>query len=513
MVFRASSKDLKNYTAYSYNLKSVKGNSYPKGKASAEEFYSFLKKELQLDKIEVEDCDREFYEDMMTRISEDTFLPKQVNTDNRVIPYQLYLSELKKILDNASAHYSFLNEKDAEGYVNKEKLVQIFKFRIPYFVGPLRTENTKYGWMRRKTDGIIRPWNFNEKVDIDASEDAFINRMTNTCTYIPGEKVLPKWSVLYSKFTVLNEINNITVNSMPIEVEAKQGIYNELFCKNAKVSVKRITDYLISTGRMQPADTLGGLDITVKSSLKPIYEFRHLLNNKALNMSNVEKIVERCTYTEDKLRYKSWLKRNYSSLSEDDLKYIGKLNYKDFGRLSAYFMNDLKGVNKDTGEMGTIIHFLWETNDNLMQILSDRYTFMEEISKLRREYYTEHPLSLNEQRDDMGMSNAVKRPVTRTLAVVDDIVSSIGYAPKKIFVEMARGADEKKKRTVTRKDQILALYKKVRDEDTSELEKQLESMGDTANNKLQSESLFLYYMQLGKCMYSGQPISLSELKT
>ena len=511
-VFRASSEKLKNYTAYSYNLRSVKGEDYPKGKASAEDFYAFLKKELSLDKIEVEEDDRAFYEDMMVRMSEGSFLPKQVDSDNRVIPYQLYLAELKKILENAGTHYKFINEKDDDGYINKEKLEQIFRFKIPYFVGPLRTDNTKYGWMKRKADGEIRPWNFHDLVDLDASEDAFINRMTNTCTYIPGEKVLPKWSVLYSRFTVLNEINNITMNSTPLDVETKQEIYNELFCKKAKVSVKNITEYLIATGKMKPEDTLGGLDITVKSSLKPLYEFRHMLNSKALNLSDVDSIVERCTYTEDKTRYRSWLKRKYPALNQDDLKYLGRLNYKDFGRLSGFFLKGMEGTNKETGETGTIIHFLWETNDNLMQLLSDRYTFVEEITKLHKAYYAEHPLTLNEQMEDMGISNAVKRPVIRTLAVVDDIVSSLGCAPKKIFVEMARGSEEKK-RTVTRKEQILDLYKKIKDEDISELEKQLEAMGDTANNKLQSEALFLYYMQLGKCMYSGQPISLSELKT
>lgn len=38
-------------------------------------------------------------------------------------------------------------------------------------------------------------------------------------------------------------------------------------------------------------------------------------------------------------------------------------------------------------------------------------------------------------------------------------------------------------------------------------------MGDMANNRLQSEALFLYYLQLGKCAYSGESIDLSLLKS
>ena len=56
------------------------------------------------------------------------------------------------------------------------------------------------------------------------------------------------------------------------------------------------------------------------------------------------------------------------------------------------------------------------------------------------------------------------------------------------------------------------LYQLV-EEDTRLLEKQLEEMGDTVNNRLQSDALFLYYLQLGKCMYSGRPIDLSQIKS
>lgn len=517
-IFRLASKETYNYTAYSYNLKSVKDEKdLPKGKASKEDFYSYLKKTLKLDKAEnynfVNDADTRFFDDMVERISSGTFLPKQVNSDNRVIPYQVYYIELKKILENAKKHYAFFEEKDEYGYSNVEKIMSVFTFRIPYYVGPLRNDDkSPYAWIRRKADGKIYPWNFEEKVDLDASENAFIDRMTNSCTYIPGADVLPKWSLLYTKYMVLNEINNIKVNNIGISVEAKQGIYNELFCKKAKVSLKAIREYLISNGFMQKDDEMSGIDITVKSSLKSRYDFRHLLEKNELTTDDVEAIISRSTYAEDKARFKKWLKKEFPQLSDEDYKYVSKLKYKDFGRLSRSLLNGLEGASKETGEIGTIMHFLWETNDNLMQLLSDRYTFMEEINKKRQDYYIEHKLTLNEQMEELGISNAVKRPVTRTLAVVKDVISAIGYAPQKIFVEMARQEDEKKKRSVTRKEQILELYKNV-EEDTKELERQLKKMGDTANNELQSDALFLYYLQLGKCMYSGKPIDLTQIKT
>lgn len=73
-------------------------------------------------------------------------------------------------------------------------------------------------------------------VDLDASEKKFIDCMTNTCSHLPGEPVLPKDSLLYHKFTVLNEINNLRINGERISVELKQRIYNELFLAKKKVT-------------------------------------------------------------------------------------------------------------------------------------------------------------------------------------------------------------------------------------------------------------------------------------
>lgn len=503
-----SKKNLDNYVAYVANYKSSKGTD--QYHTTRDKFYAYLKKELKLEKLICEEADMKMVERIRSRIELGEFMPKQIYSDNRVIPYQLYFVELKKILQNMSKQHAFLLEKDEDGYSNIEKLLAIFKFKIPYFVGPLRKDNSSYAWIVRKEEGKIFPWNFEEKVDLDRSEQEFIDRMTNTCTYIPGKDVLPKWSVTYAKYMVLNEINNLKVNGVAISVKAKQGVYEELFCKRSKVTVKKIKDYLYQNGYMEKEDQLTGVDVNIKSSMRPLYEFRNLLDKEILSLEEIDEIIERSTYTEDRERYKLWLKKRFTQLSEEDLKYVSKLKYKDFGRLSKAFLLELKGADKQTGECGNIMYFLWNTNDNLMQILSGKYTFSEEITKARSVYYSQKKLSLADQLDEMGISNAVKRPVIRTIDVVQDIVSTLGYAPKKIFVEMARGVGEKGKRTVTRKEQILELYRTV-DQDTIQLEQEIEEMGEKANNLLQRDELFLYYMQLGKCMYTGKTIRVEEL--
>lgn len=501
--FKCGGKDrVANYVNYSYNIKSLKGER-PK-KVTQAAFCDYLKGLVKNINVSEQDALYSGFVDMKSRLEAYYFMPKQVNTDNRVIPYQLYYHELKMILEKASLYLPFLSEA-GDGLTTTGKLLKILEFRIPYFVGPL-SKKSPHAWLKRE-DGKIYPWNFESKVDLDASEVAFIKRMTNKCTYLPDEDVLAKNSLLYSKFTVLNEINNLQINGLPISVELKQKVYTELFEKKKKVSVKMISDLLKSEGAIQGDDLISGIDTTVKSSLRSFHDFKNMLRQGMLTDLQVEEIIERLTYSEDRRRIKKWLNDKFSFLSEEDINYISKLKYNDFGRLSRAFLSEITGVCKEagTGECCSIIEMLWETNDNIMQLRTDKYTFLEE---LRKRNNTENKV-LEELLDDMYVSNAVKRPIYRTLDIVKDIVKVTKKAPTKIFVEMARGGGEKGKRTKSRRDSILELYSSIGKENSViELKKQLGSITD---NQLQKDSLFLYFTQLGKCMYSNTVLDILDI--
>lgn len=74
---------------------------------------------------------------------------------------------------------------------------------------------------------------------------------------------------------------------------------------------------------------------------------------------------------------------------------------------------------------------------------------------------------------------------------------------------MARDNQTEKKRTEKRKDKLLELYKNIKNDDSiKELEKNLK---EKTNYELKSKKLYLYYLQLGRCMYSGEVIRLEDL--
>lgn len=261
---------------------------------------------------------------------------------------------------------------------------------------------------------------------------------------------------------------------------------------------------------MKKEDVLGGVDVTIKSSLKPQHDFKRLLRSGILNEREAERIIECITYSEEKSRVLRRLEREFPKLSDEDRKYLSKLKYNGFGRLSKEFLTGIRAANKETGESFSIIQALWDTNDNLMQLLSDRYTFKECIMEEQRKFYAEHPMTVESLLEEMHVSNAVKRPIYRTLDIIKDIKSVCKTVPKKIYVEMARGQEEVKNRKKSRKEQILELYKNMDRNEVRELSTQLEGMSE---RELRSEVLFLYFMQLGKSMYSAKPIHIEKLKT
>ena len=75
----------------------------------------FLKKNIV---VKLPDEETKMY--LQSELEKDSFLPKQVNKDNGVIPYQVHKYELKKILDNLGDKIPFLKE-------NAEKIEKLLR--------------------------------------------------------------------------------------------------------------------------------------------------------------------------------------------------------------------------------------------------------------------------------------------------------------------------------------------------------------------------------------------------
>lgn len=488
LIFNDNTDAVSNYLAYSGHSK----KSPVAKRCSQEMFCEFLRKHLPKEALD------EKYRKMYDEIASDSFMPKAVTKDNSVIPMQLNREELKAILKNAQNYLPFLSEKDENGKTVSEKVIDIFNFRIPYYVGPLNTHSDKH-WLVRTNDKIY-PWNFEDVVDVDKSAEKFIENLTSKCTYLPREDVIPKCSLLYSAFMVLNELNNLKIDGEPITVELKQNIYKDLFTTRNNVKQPTLKKYLLSIGYKDIEIT--GIDGDFKSNLKPFIDLSFI----DLPYDDKEEIIKAITiFGDDKKLLKKRLSNKYGDkLSADDIARISKLKYTGWSRLSKKFLTGIRAMlQNDTGEVTDIIHALWETNDNLMELLSRRYEFKNNIDKENGDIgFT----SLKEEIDNLYVSPKIKRPIHQSMQIMDEIVKIKGGAPKKIFIEVARG-DGEKKRTVSRKNRLLDLYKYCKKEESA----LYEQLVNTDENELRKDALYLYFTQLGKSMYSQKPISINDI--
>ena len=487
-IFYKNAKFPNNYAAYS-RYRSESGDKTCK----QEDFCAFLKSVLPKPAAEHP------FAPQYAQIEEKTFLPRLTGSENGIIPYQLHRQELRKILDNASAYLPFLLEEDEDGISVREKIDAVFSFRVPYYVGPLK------GHWAARIGEKVHPWNFEKTVDLDASAAAFLKDLIGKCTYT-GAPVLPKDSLLYSKFMLLNELNPLRLNGNELPVSVKQQLIEDLFKKeNRRVTKKRILDYLVMHGYAAKTDEISGIDDPVKTRLRSYHDFAPLI--PVLGEEAVEKIIEgTLVYSDDKRMLRRWLKKNFPALNEDDVRKICRLKYADWGRLSKEFLTELYSGADEQGEAQNIMYFLRNTNLNLMQLLNDPEHANLPAAAEERRLARFGSNSLRSQLDEMYISPAVRRSIWQTLKIAEEIAHIRGGAPEKIFVEVARGEDAAKKgtRTKSRKEQLLELYKAC-EEDSGKLYDQLAA---TDESNLRKDKLFLYYTQFGKCMYSGEPIDL-----
>lgn len=501
-TFLITDSSIKNYSAYIGMVKkNGKKIDLESKRCSREEFMDFLKKRIV---AQLPDGEEKDY--LTEEIEKDSFLPKPVNKDNSVIPYQIQLYELKKILENLGAKSEFIKE-------NTDKINQLFTFRIPYYVGPLHAaendEQNKFSWAVRKSNEKIYPWNFEQVIDREESAQRFIRRMTNKCTYLYGEDVLPKDSLLYSKFMVLNELNNLRLDGEKVSVELKQKLYNELFCKTRKVTQKKLRSFLVREGIAEKNVEISGIDGDFKASLKAYHDFKEKLTGVALSQADKEEIILNIVlFGDDKKLLKQRISKKYPNLTDNQMKALMTLSYQGWGRLSKKFLEEVTAPAPETGEVWSIMNALWETNDNLMLLLSQEYKFTESVEMINSGQ-GERTLSYETIQNSYA-SPSVKRQIWQTLQVVKEIQSIMRHSPKRVFVEMAREKQESK-RTESRKKRLMDLYKACKKEEPEWIQELSRTLDQHEENQLRSDKLYLYYTQMGRCMYSGDVNPLEDL--
>ena len=473
---------------------------------------------------------------LLDDIEEDRLFPIQRDSDNGVIPYQLHQNELKRILEKQGKYYPFLLDTFEKNGKQVNKIEGLLTFRVPYFVGPLvqrddmqPSDNGENHWMKRKQSGVITPWNFDEMVDKDESGRRFIERLVDTDSYLLGEPTLPKNSMLYQEYEVLNELNNVRLSvrsgnhwadrrRVRLGREEKALLIHNLFMKGGSVSKKAAENAL----RRKYGRTfeLSGLADEKKftSSMSTYGKMCRVFSSKGgaeyvdKHFDLVEKIVELQTVFEDKETLRHQLSM-LEELSEQDCELLCNTHYTGWGRLSRKLLTSKIGECKIENDFApqkhSIIEILRSEDRNFMEIISDkRLGFADWIEEQNLGVESNRPLM--DVVDELRVSPKVKRGIIQSIRLIDDISKAVGKEPSRIFLELADDV-QASVRTISRKNRLLDLYKNAGLK--KEFSNIFERLSASSDKDLQDDRWFLYYTQLGKDMYTGEPLDIDRLSS
>ena len=503
--FFKSPKEKANYVSYvGYTKKG--GDKIKVTPCRDEDFYAGLKKLLNgLQNVK----DEGTKEEILRKVEAGSFLPKILHSDNGLFPHQVNEDELNRIVANMVRAFPATQ-------AIADKILPLFLFRIPYYVGPLTGKNS---WAVRKAEKIT-PWNFDDVVDLAQSNEQFMRNMTNKCTYLHAEDVLPQASICYQKFNVLNQINKLRINDRPVSVALKKRLFDELFLTKRRVTDKAVLDFLVRSGEISESEKSGvkitGKDGELKAGMSSYLQLKAILGDfvdedLAQGGGVCENIILWHTLNTDKKIVEKLILKSYGGLPviKEHIKQLKGLSFQKFGRLSKKFLTELRVQSGEACGL-SVLDLLYETNENLNEILfREEYGFE---ALIRAENGEERTEITYEDVEKLYVSPVVRRGIWQALCMADEYVQALGRVPDKIFIEVTRDDDKKgdRGRTQSRKNRLLDCYKHLQgyEEVAEELRKD-----EITDMRLRQERLYLYFRQLGRCMYSGERIDFGELNT
>ena len=294
----------------------------------------------------------------------------------------------------------------------------------------------------------------------------------------------------------------------------KQLLLEELFAKQATVTKKAAENLLRRTyGNTYEISGLAD-EKKFTSSLSSYGKMCRTLKASYVNSHKdvVEKIIELQTVFEDKKTLKHQLQL-LGELTETNCELLSNTHYTGWGKLSRKLLASKVAVCKIGNDFApakhSIIEIMRETDRNFMEIITDKNLGVGEWIN-QQNVGAEDGNSYQDIIDDLRVSPKVKRGINQAIRVIDDISKAVGKEPSRIFLELA-GDVQQSARTVSRKSRLQGLYKSAGLQ--KEFQDLAESLNECSDNDLRDDRLFLYYTQLGKDMYTGEPLNLDRLSS
>lgn len=487
-----------------------------KSNVSLSDFNSFIAKILNENKEFVSSKNVVKLNLILKECENKEFLKRISNLSTSSIPHQLHENELKIILKNAQKHFDFIDENFAN------RITEIFLFKVPYYYGPFNSssENSNIVKVEGKEDTLITFDNYKEIIDEEKTKEKFINVKLNYCSYLYNEYTLPRNSYVYTIYVILDRLNTLRVNGIPLSFNDKVKLIDHI-CSFKDISVKKVKEYLCEINHYNGDICLSGINEKDNFVGYPVNVFRSIFVNEMdiqNHLKDIEEIIKILTiYKDDTKEGIEIVKKKFTYLTNDQIRELSKLKLNGYGCLSYKLLN---GIVND--EHRTIIQEMFLTGNNFQQVLqSFTNVINEENRKIVGEGFDERKKYVEELLENTP--SIFRRSIIQALKIIKEVKHFNKGNIDVISLEVTREdlQNKDKKETSERRKINADLIKQVESikgsgeivskiKENAELTKEnLDSLKDTI--KLKSKHIYLYFLQLGIDMYTGKPINFEDV--
>lgn len=423
---------------------------------------------------------------------------------NNVFRLGDYVKEAKKIMSNQNLSSQ-----------TKEKIIEIIQRKRHYSEGPGNYFSpTPYGRYRELTGSekgkaleIIKKDHLGEykksKFEIECDNNKYIvlksgkiinkeplnliELMRGKCSLYPEKLRAPKMSFSAEVFNLLNDLNNIKINSREdkkITIEEKKKIIEVIkekgdfkpkgikgLAKLLDVDVQNITGARTNAKEEQIITEFKGY----KKYLKAI-ETKEILNNE-VKLDEISEILTRSQVVEERVN-----ELKEMGLSEREIQNVANLT-----GFNGYHALSLKAIYELNKEMLV-------SGDNQQQIITKKT--IEEISESTK-------LELD---DKLILSPVVKRVHREALKVVTALIKEFGPFDRIVIETTREKNSEEEKANISKRNKRNLELKNAAEDILEEI-----GYNDPINKGQLNLKLRLYKEQHGKCAYSNLAIDVKQL--
>ena len=227
------------------------------------------------------------------------------------------------------------------------------------------------------------------------------------------------------------------------------------------------------------------------------------------NEAIIEEIIHTLTIFEDREMIKQRLSKFENIFDKSVLKKLSRRHYTGWGKLSAKLINGIR----DEKSGNTILDYLIDdgvSNRNFMQLIhDDALSFKKKIKKAQ---IIGDKDNIKQVVQALPGSPAIKKGILQSIKIVDELVKVMGGRPESIVVEMARENQYTNQGKSNSQQRLKRLEESLKDLGSKILKENIPAKPSKIdNNALQNDRLYLYYLQNGKDMYTGEELDIDRL--